>query len=48
MPSTHDLEANFTEQEWTRLKRAPLVAGMAISLPTRVARSKPSRRRARR
>ena len=25
-------KADFTEQEWTRLKRAPFVAGMAISL----------------
>jgi hypothetical protein len=25
-------KADFTEEEWTRLKRAPLVAGMAISL----------------
>ena len=25
-------KANFTEEEWTRLKRAPFVAGMAISL----------------
>jgi hypothetical protein len=24
-------KADFTEQEWTRLKRAPFVAGMAIS-----------------
>ena len=25
-------KADFTEEEWTRLKRAPFVAGMAISL----------------
>jgi hypothetical protein len=25
-------KANFTEEEWARLKRAPFVAGMAISL----------------
>jgi hypothetical protein len=25
-------KANFTDEEWTRLKRAPFVAGMAISL----------------
>jgi hypothetical protein len=25
-------KADFTEEEWTRLKRAPLVAGMAITL----------------
>src|SRR5919204_366868 len=25
-------EADFTEEEWARLKRAPFVAGMAISL----------------
>jgi len=25
-------KAEFTEEEWTRLKRAPFVAGMAISL----------------
>ena len=25
-------KADFSEQEWTRLKRAPFVAGMAISL----------------
>jgi broad specificity phosphatase PhoE len=25
-------KADFTDEEWTRLKRAPLVAGMAISL----------------
>ncbi len=25
-------KADFTEEEWTRLKRAPFIAGMAISL----------------
>src|SRR5919109_3607898 len=25
-------KADFTDEEWTRLKRAPFVAGMAISL----------------
>ena len=25
-------KADFTEEEWTRIKRAPFVAGMAISL----------------
>src|SRR5918999_6013129 len=25
-------KADFTDEEWTRLERAPLVAGMAISL----------------
>ena len=25
-------KADFTEEEWARLKRAPFVAGMAISL----------------
>jgi hypothetical protein len=25
-------KAHFTDEEWTRLKRAPFVAGMAISL----------------
>jgi hypothetical protein len=25
-------KAEFTEEEWTRLKRAPFIAGMAISL----------------
>src|SRR4051794_27236726 len=25
-------KADFTDEEWTRLKRAPVVAGMAISL----------------
>jgi hypothetical protein len=25
-------KANFTDEEWTRLKRAPFIAGMAISL----------------
>ena len=32
MPSMQNLEAHFTEEERTRLKRAPFVAGMAISL----------------
>ena len=25
-------KADFTDEEWTRLERAPIVAGMAISL----------------
>ena len=25
-------KADFTEEEWTRLKRAPFIAGMAISI----------------
>jgi hypothetical protein len=27
-----DREADYTEEEWTRLRRAPFVAGLAISM----------------
>ena len=37
-------KADFTEEEWARLKRGPFVAGMSISLSDPAARSSSSRR----
>jgi hypothetical protein len=34
-------KADFSEEDWARLKRAPFVAGLAISLADPAARSRP-------
>jgi hypothetical protein len=36
-------KSDFTEEEWSRIVRAPFVAGLAISWPIPAVRSRPRR-----